>query len=739
MKRFRSSSTIYVFFSCFLCCVSQLIFLFLLFETSSKSTTTAFAFLFQSNIPLLSTSRKQWRSHSSKWFVQNNNHYDNNNNNNNKYESHVPLHRLSFSRRTISVSEYASMIQERKDSINKCIPCVDRKIEKKRRFLTPLHALDEDYRTNSSYNDDDNNDYDNGQNGPRDRNFSVINDISKGSESGFLVDSESIKDEETLKEKSESKDQSSCSSSSSVSGPTSSSNQAMELEMTTDDEQLLAELRAEKQRSHDFWQYHSYLNSHSGVWSGIWSDYILSTYEESSSDTIDEKEETKGGGGEEEEEREAKDQQSSKKSLLLHNINTYKGRHSVLKYNQKVTSAPVPFERRPENMAIESGDIKFTPEMYQTALQEFDQFLIDSGIEKKTDDEGEESGTDKDKAEKRKSTWASEVEEGQSVTKESFPKLDIENIKPLRPPSTFTIPPMSSEKMEDYRILLREQVMVMSLDGTPTGNPQTVGEIMIRPEDMRGEEGNLVVSNAMTITKLFPPVNFPHPVLVMDIGIVDPKEYQERVRVRLYYQQFNEEEYKSMKVTCDECGKVAFTKETEKETEQQDSSSIDGGEASGKDTVTDPKIDGSTTSGQETNFCCPFTFDRLVIIREKQGKIGPKGDEDVFFGAPGKGIYDDCNIRDSVVDNEDVKDYSDNYENVNFNFPGGLSISFPRFISRYRKGCVAMDWTCRDMRYQVDRRWDDGNANVLVNGSLSGLELTEIRAEDAEIYKPQNH
>jgi hypothetical protein len=68
---------------------------------------------------------------------------------------------------------------------------------------------------------------------------------------------------------------------------------------------------------------------------------------------------------------------------------------------------------------------------------------------------------------------------------------------------------------------------------------------------------------------------------------------------------------------------------------------------------------------------------------------------------------------------------------VQLNFPGRLSLLFPRGISgNALRDVLTMEWQGKSMRFQVDRKLKD------LSGGCKSLELTEIRPEDAEIYLP---
>lgn len=61
---------------------------------------------------------------------------------------------------------------------------------------------------------------------------------------------------------------------------------------------------------------------------------------------------------------------------------------------------------------------------------------------------------------------------------------------------------------------------------------------------------------------------------------------------------------------------------------------------------------------------------------------------------------------------------------------GGVTLAFPLRVAADEGGVVSLDWIAGNMRYQIDRKFK------VLDGSLSSLELTEIRKEDAEVRPP---
>jgi len=59
-----------------------------------------------------------------------------------------------------------------------------------------------------------------------------------------------------------------------------------------------------------------------------------------------------------------------------------------------------------------------------------------------------------------------------------------------------------------------------------------------------------------------------------------------------------------------------------------------------------------------------------------------------------------------------------------------MTLVFPTRVAVGEGGVASLDWVAGSMRYQLDRKWRT------FDGSLSSLELTEIRKEDAETVPP---
>jgi len=69
---------------------------------------------------------------------------------------------------------------------------------------------------------------------------------------------------------------------------------------------------------------------------------------------------------------------------------------------------------------------------------------------------------------------------------------------------------------------------------------------------------------------------------------------------------------------------------------------------------------------------------------------------------------------------------------VVLNLPGRLSLCFPCGMQTQKecKNVLTMEWTAKNMRYQVDRKFGE------FTGRIRSLELTEIAVQDADTYYP---
>jgi len=111
----------------------------------------------------------------------------------------------------------------------------------------------------------------------------------------------------------------------------------------------------------------------------------------------------------------------------------------------------------------------------------------------------------------------------------------------------------------------------------------------------------------------------------------------------------------------------------------------------------------------------PYIVRKLVVMKERAGVSDLTCEEPALWGSEGHKIYDTVNIRPG---------------DWRFVTSGRLALSFPPVLARDEPGTFIVDWKAGQMRYQADRKFK------VPDGSLDALELTEIMAEDSEIYKP---
>ena len=103
-----------------------------------------------------------------------------------------------------------------------------------------------------------------------------------------------------------------------------------------------------------------------------------------------------------------------------------------------------------------------------------------------------------------------------------------------------------------------------------------------------------------------------------------------------------------------------------------------------------------------------------------------------LFGAPGAagGLYD----PPPVGSEEQAKNY------MLIDLEGGASVLFPYLLDQDPEAhggngwVTSLDWTPRDIRYQVDRKVH-GGPNLL---GLRTLELSEVQGADADRYRPRD-
>jgi hypothetical protein len=128
--------------------------------------------------------------------------------------------------------------------------------------------------------------------------------------------------------------------------------------------------------------------------------------------------------------------------------------------------------------------------------------------------------------------------------------------------------------------------------------------------------------------------------------------------------------------------------------------------------LTSAMEEGERTEGNYDIFLAGIAILRECLVGTALPDVQPLFDE-----TPGSGIYD------PQVSGEPY---------VQINFPGKLSLLFPRGISSVLNKAghaITMEWEGKDMRYQVDRRFCE-----LSDGNMRSLELTEVRAADATTY-----
>jgi hypothetical protein len=115
----------------------------------------------------------------------------------------------------------------------------------------------------------------------------------------------------------------------------------------------------------------------------------------------------------------------------------------------------------------------------------------------------------------------------------------------------------------------------------------------------------------------------------------------------------------------------------------------------------------------------PYSIAQLAIVREVRGGgqfiDGNAGSADLD-GTPGRGLYD--------------PPPGDKSGYISLYLEGGMTLAFPTSVAAGAAGVISLDWIAGSMRYQIDRKWK------VFDGSLSSLELTEIRKDDAEIVPP---
>jgi len=120
---------------------------------------------------------------------------------------------------------------------------------------------------------------------------------------------------------------------------------------------------------------------------------------------------------------------------------------------------------------------------------------------------------------------------------------------------------------------------------------------------------------------------------------------------------------------------------------------------------------------------------RMVgIVREVSaavdGEASGEGNDEFFVGEgdmdgprkSGRGLYDPPR--------------GDKTGYISLYGEGGVTLVFPTTVAEDMPGCISLDWVAGNMRYQIDRKF------AKLDGSLSSLELTEIRKSDADTRLP---
>ena len=111
---------------------------------------------------------------------------------------------------------------------------------------------------------------------------------------------------------------------------------------------------------------------------------------------------------------------------------------------------------------------------------------------------------------------------------------------------------------------------------------------------------------------------------------------------------------------------------------------------------------------------------RVAIVRESTAGAAAEGEaEDDAPATPGTGLYD--------------PPPGDKAKYCSLYCDGGLTLVCPYALpleGLEAKGCISLDWTGVQMRYQADRKFTQ------LDGSLNTFELTEIQSKDAPNYPP---
>ncbi len=104
----------------------------------------------------------------------------------------------------------------------------------------------------------------------------------------------------------------------------------------------------------------------------------------------------------------------------------------------------------------------------------------------------------------------------------------------------------------------------------------------------------------------------------------------------------------------------------------------------------------------------------FIVIRESLLSASPLDIQPLIDSKLGPDIYDPQHNGEPYVQ---------------LKFPGRLTLFFPRGLNTNNKQCMTIEFEGSKIRYQVDRKISD------LTGSINSLELTEVKVEDAEMYR----
>ena len=112
---------------------------------------------------------------------------------------------------------------------------------------------------------------------------------------------------------------------------------------------------------------------------------------------------------------------------------------------------------------------------------------------------------------------------------------------------------------------------------------------------------------------------------------------------------------------------------------------------------------------------------RVALVREADpaASAAAAAEDDDAPARPGTGLYD--------------PPPGDRARYCSLYCEGGLTLVCPYALpleGDEAKGCISLDWTGSEMRYQADRKFG------VLDGSLNTFELTEIQSKDSANYPP---